>query len=639
MSIPVGRTDIKTRKSAVGKGVTAKDTATDETTDDAAGNGAPCVDMGAADETCQDITSTNGTGEDAVTAFLASAGNGDVGEESDRTPRANEVKALLAILLADHPEAVFFAIDANAVIVPMPDSVNLNGHGLVEVHSALDLLVPSYRGVVIDTWEKAYKTGVATAHVRLATDPDRAVMLHLLDARAEHGVFIGAYTTDEHPDEDTGEAAIPITAPPHRPRFARARKDGLAVLLEIDKAFTQILGWDPEEVLGRRTRDLIHPDDEALAVDNWMDMLASSGPGRRVKLRHLHRDGSWVWMEVTNHNLLEDPEHRCVVAEMVDISEEMAREQLLDRLAETLPLGLLQVDCDSRVIYTNDRLYSILGTSRAKTVEEQLSSVVEEDSQLVVEAFAGVLSNGVDSDIEVRVRPYGERDKQLRYCSLNLRTLTDASGSVTGAIVCVADVTESARSRDELRARATYDAVTRCYNRASAMAELEAMLALGGTGERPAVIFVDLDHFKDVNDTLGHPAGDEFLRVVAERLHRCVRAEDVVGRIGGDEFLVICPRISAAAEAMSTAARLARSLRNQITLKNAGVPSSASIGVAWCDGQSTTAETLVAQADTAMYQSKRAGNGVPVLFDKSMGSAQSTDSWQWPSLPDPIAGP
>jgi len=205
--------------------------------------------------------------------------------------------------------------------------------------------------------------------------------------------------------------------------------------------------------------------------------------------------------------------------------------------------------------------------------------------------------------------------------------------------VCLADVTESARTREELWSRATYDAVTRCYNRASTMAALEAMLAPDGTGERPAVIFVDLDHFKDVNDELGHRAGDEFLQVVAQRLHRCVRTQDVVGRIGGDEFLLVCPRIFTTAEAMSTASRVARSLRNQIILKKASVPSSASIGVAWCDGRSTTAEALVAQADRAMYQSKRAGNGVPALFDESMASAANTETWQWPTLPDPVADP
>jgi diguanylate cyclase (GGDEF)-like protein/PAS domain S-box-containing protein len=635
MSLPMRGTYTETRRSPAGEGA-----ATDQVADDTRGNGAPRVDTKTGHAPGPDKPGANGTSEDALAAILAASENGNVPEGTGPTASTDTINAVLAILLADHPEAVFYAINANVVTVPMPDSVDLNGHDVLDGHrSALDMVVPDYRGVVIDTWEKACKTGIATGHVRLAADPERHVMLTFVDARAQHGVYLGILTSDDRAGVHTGEVAITPEMPERAPRFTRVRKDGLAVLLEIDEAFTQILGWKPEEVLGIRTRDLVHPDDETLAVDNWMDILASPGPGRRVKLRHHHRDGSWVWMEVTNHNLLEDPEHQCVVAEMVDISEEMAREQLLDRLAATLPLGLLQVDSDSRVIYTNDRLHSIVGTERANTVEEQLSTVVDEDRQVVSDAFTGVLSNGADSDIEIRVRPYGERDRRVRYCALNLRSLTDASGGVTGAIVCVADVTETARAREELRARATYDAVTRCFNRASVMAELEAMLGSDGTGQHPAVIFVDLDHFKNVNDELGHLAGDEFLRVIAERLHRCVRAEDVVGRIGGDEFLVICPRISAAAEAMRTASRLADSLRNQIVLKKAAVPSSASIGVAWCNGRTTTAEALVAQADTAMYQSKRADNGEPVLFDESIPGAEGPQTWQWPTPPDPIAAP
>jgi diguanylate cyclase (GGDEF)-like protein/PAS domain S-box-containing protein len=568
-------------------------------------------------------------------AVDTSGANGSTEGLSDADP----VATALEILLANHPEAVFYAIDSNAHTVDMPGSVDLKGHELMEGNNtALEMVVPGNRGVVIETWEKLLNAGIASAHVRLAADPDRTVMLHFLDAREEHGVVIGALTTAEQ----TAEAAVIEHAIESRaPRFARVRKDGLAVLLEVDEAFTEILGWTPEEIVGCRTRDLVHPDDEALAVDNWMDMLAASGPGRRVRLRHRHRDGNYVWMEVTNHNFLEDPDYRCVVAEMVDISEEMAtqealraREQLLDRLAQTLPLGLLQVDVDSEVIYTNDRLHSIVGTPRAGTVSEQLASVIDDDREVVEEAFAGVLQGGVDSDIEVRLRPYGASDKEIRYCTLNLRALTDSYGAVNGAIVCVTDVTESARARDELRARATYDAVTRCFNRASTIAELEAMLASEGSDRRPAVIYVDLDRFKEVNDSLGHQAGDDFLRVVAERLHRCVRSEDVVGRIGGDEFLVICPRISNPQEAMSTAARLASSLKNQITLKKAGVPSSASIGVAWSDGKQVSAETLVSQADTAMYQSKHAGYGEPVLFQESMVGAENSGTWQWPSLPD-----
>jgi diguanylate cyclase (GGDEF)-like protein/PAS domain S-box-containing protein len=581
------------------------------------------------------------SGSPVAPAPCSEAVGGDVARDGAAT-------SVLPILLADHPEAVFYAVRADSVVVPMPDSVDVGEHEVLE-GSALDLVIPESRGTVIDTWDKAYKTGVASSYVRLKTDPHHRVMLHFLDARAQHGVFLGIITAAEQTDE----AVINHSAPARSTRFAQVRKDGLAVLLEVDDAFTELLGWRPEEVVGHRTRDLVHPDDETLAVDNWMDMLASTGPGRRVRLRHRRRDGSWIWLEVTNHNRLEDPDYRCVLAEMVDISEEMAtqealraREQLLDRLAETLPLGLLQVDSASRVIYTNDRLHSMVGTGRVGTVKEQLSNVFEEDRAAVREAFNAVLTSGVDSDIEVRVRPYGERDKEVRYCSLNLRALTSASGEVSGAIVCLADVTENARAREELRTRATFDAVTRCFNRASTLAELESKLAASAIDEvealldpenpprRPAVIYVDLDNFKEVNDAHGHSAGDEFLQVVAERLRRCVRSEDVVGRIGGDEFLVICPHIAATAEAMMVANRLASSLRNQIALQKVSLPSSASLGVAWPEGPEITPETLVAQADIAMYRSKREGSGQPVLFDNSMGSAEVTDSWQWPALPD-----
>ena len=126
-------------------------------------------------------------------------------------------------------------------------------------------------------------------------------------------------------------------------------------------------------MLGRRSLEFVHPDDHGLAIDNWMQMLAQPGPARRIRQRLLAKDGSWVWFEVTNHNLLADPEHGVVVCEMVDITEEMAahedlraREQLLDRLAETVPVGLMQLDAERQVVYTNDRLHEILGTSPRK---------------------------------------------------------------------------------------------------------------------------------------------------------------------------------------------------------------------------------------------------------------------------------
>jgi diguanylate cyclase (GGDEF)-like protein len=197
---------------------------------------------------------------------------------------------------------------------------------------------------------------------------------------------------------------------------------------------------------------------------------------------------------------------------------------------------------------------------------------------------------------------------------ISLRALTTETGEVTGAIVCVTDVTESARLRDELHVRATFDDITRCHNRASTMTALETLLSDADARSRPAVIFVDLVRFKEVNDKFGHAAGDELLSVVARRLLRAVRAEDIVGRIGGDEFLVIRPGITDAERAMSTASRLAETFRHQVRLKAGRLSCRASIGVAWSSDPALDAEGLVAMADAAMYQAKRSGADDPILY-------------------------
>lgn len=567
------------------------------------------------------------------------------GDLSPRDARADEpIEVAVERLRADRLDAAWFAMGATGGILPVPDSLGLKGLLQTGERSGIDFLVPSYRAPVVAAWERTRKTGTASVEVRLVSDPEQLVILYFFDMTETHGVFLGAVvpsTRDDYLEELSRKVE---ETPPRAPRFARIRKDEFAAVIEVDEAFTQILGWTAQEMVGRHMVEIVHVDDQVLGIDNWMDMLSRPGPGRRVKLRHKHRDGSWVWMEVTNHNFLSDPERACVVAEMIDISDEMAaheelraREQLLNRLAEAIPLGLLQVDTRCQVVYTNDRLHAILGTERAESLDDQLSSVIDEDRGIVRDAFESALNAGIDTDVEIRLSPFPESEKDLRYCTFNLRVLSDDSGSVTGAIVCVSDVTESARAREELRAQATYDEVTRCYNRASTMAALETITAAaedGGRWETPAVIFVDLDHFKHVNDVHGHAAGDEFLRVVAERLHRCVRSEDVVGRIGGDEFLVICPRISTADQAMSTAARLANSLRYDISLKQVSVPSRASIGVTWSAASDVSAETLVARADVAMYESKHSGNGEPVLYDESLPGAADAGGWSWPSPPD-----
>ena len=302
-----------------------------------------------------------------------------------------------------------------------------------------------------------------------------------------------------------------------------------------------------------------------------------------------------------------------------DISDEIgaheelrAREHLLDRLAEAIPLGLFQVDAARNIVYTNDRLQEILGVEPKNTLPAQLATVVEADRLALERALDDALGEGLPADIDVELRLSGG---ESRFCTINLRALSRDDGTTSGAIACVADVTDGARMRAELKRRATFDELTGCYNRAAIMRALEANVASGQRRAERAVMFVDLDRFKEVNDRHGHAAGDELLSTVAERLRNTLRSGDLVGRIGGDEFLVVCPEIGGPDQAMRLAERLAEALREDACAATGRIAHKVSIGVAWSDGPATEADELVAQADRAMYESKRKGTGRPTLGD------------------------
>ena len=424
------------------------------------------------------------------------------------TPVPNEtLDSALVALLAEYPDAHVAAIGDDGLFIPVPPSVPLQGHRMLQVRSTLELVVPEERELVLRAWERARSSGAATVQLHLRVDPDRIVVLHYLDARPLHGVYLGVLV-------GTDGISLPDlhAIPPLPPRIARVRKNELAVFTAVDEATTRLLGWTPDELLGHRSLEFIHPDDQERAIGSWMQMLSEPDrPQPAVRLRHRRADGSWAWFEVTNHNRLAEPSGGDVLAEMIDISDEMAahealqaREQLLHRLAEALPIGVFQVLSDGRIAYTNERLQSILGVGPAPTVVDQLATVAREDWPSVEAALEAALGSGIDGDLEIQVRPSDEA--RTRRCLLRLRALTDGQGAVSGAVVCVEDVTASAQLRAELERRASHDLLTRLLNRASVLAALEGALASQGRGGT-AAIFIDLDDFKGVNDRLGHVAG------------------------------------------------------------------------------------------------------------------------------------
>lgn len=532
----------------------------------------------------------------------------DVGDNAKMMePAARD--AAFAAMIAQHPDAFIGAISPAGQFVTPPDGFAADGmRQIIGVHSALALMVPGDTRIAIDAWHVALAEGATSCLIHPVAAPAELVRMHLIDMTHRYGVYATFLTgLRERP------GGISLEHAPIRPRLICLRKDQIAVIRDVDPEIHLILGWSADELIGTRALDLVHPDDHGRAIASWVDLLATpQGGSRRVRLRHLHRDGHPVWFEVTNHNLLSDPDDPRVLAEMLDISDEMAAqealrvgEQLMRRLTETIPIGIVQIDADRRIVYQNER--AALPVQSGDLLDDECLRTIEPgDRPALDEALAEVLGAGRDIDVE-----FGHRTRRgLRRVRANLRSLTGESGEVNGAIICLTDVTADVRMRDELKERATFDALTGCHNRASTLAALQDALTGPGRTRGTAVIFIDLNEFKQVNDRHGHAAGDELLIYVAGRLRASVRDGDVVGRFGGDEFVVICGDVPGPGRARRIGESLVAALSaSHLDVAGERLLPQASIGIAWGDPDTISPAALIARADTAMYGAKHARTG------------------------------
>jgi diguanylate cyclase (GGDEF)-like protein/PAS domain S-box-containing protein len=512
-------------------------------------------------------------------------------------------------LVQDHTNVSVVAFARTALFMPLPAELPLYGSRAVEGHnSVMEVLDRSCGGDVLEAWDRMIEDGAANTPVRAG---GRELMLHLIDLRERYEVIVGVFI---------GHLAgpTPLESSPFAPRLAVMFKDELSVITGIDEAVTAMLGWTADEMVGRRSLEFVHFQDQDYAVATWMRMLSMPGASTRLRLRHRHRDRSWRWLEVTNHYWPGDPDNHRVVTQLIDVSSEVdalnalrANERLLTRLADALPVGVLYVEADRRIAYCNSRMTDLAGVKPTRQIEDQLGKVVPADRTRILAALEAALTTGEDSDIEVSV---GYAATEIRRCVLSLRPVTNEDHRVTGAITCLTDITTQASHREELERRVRFDSLTECLNRLSIMDELQQRLDQTGVDTWTVAAFVDLDDFKAINDQYGHFMGDQLLRHVADQLRAEVGPDGAVGRIGGDEFLVV-HSIPAAEHALADLGdRLSVALRRPVRTAHGEVTAGGSVGLAYANASAhndTDAVELVAAADAAMYRSKQRGRGSP----------------------------
>jgi diguanylate cyclase (GGDEF)-like protein/PAS domain S-box-containing protein len=289
-------------------------------------------------------------------------------------------------------------------------------------------------------------------------------------------------------------------------------------------------------------------------------------------------------------------------------------EERFRTLATSSPVGIFQLDPEGRCVYANARFRQLLGLPEGPDVDPGWWRAVHEEDRATIQSAWGEAASGkIAAPVRFRI---GDNVTQ-RWAESRAATLRDDTGQIVGCVGTVEDVTERERTEAELTHQAMHDPVTGLPNRTLFLDRVGMALArTRRSGGEVAVLFMDLDRFKLINDSLGHEAGDRLLQTTAARLDHALRESDSVGRLGGDEFAVLC-EVKHSDEAVMIAERIANAVAEPVDLDTEQMVVSASIGIALSDGSSSPADMLE-NADAAMYRAKERGKARVEMYDESM---------------------
>ena len=284
-------------------------------------------------------------------------------------------------------------------------------------------------------------------------------------------------------------------------------------------------------------------------------------------------------------------------------------ERELRRLLETSPDPILRYDVELRLVYANPAAQELLaGSAAGESVVGHTNSELGLSSAFLDEwdpALRRVIATGEPSDFE-----FASGEPLSTYLHVRVNPEFDEDGAASGVFVIARDLTERKRAEDALAERAVHDPLTGLANRVLLTDRIQqALVRLERTPGRLAVLFLDLDRFKVVNDSLGHTAGDALLVEVGRRLSAVARRSDTVARFGGDEFVMLCERISALEDAAVVAGRITQALAEPVMYEGQLIHVSGSIGIATTEDSNTNPAALLRDADAAMYLAKQRGHG------------------------------
>jgi diguanylate cyclase (GGDEF)-like protein/PAS domain S-box-containing protein len=374
-------------------------------------------------------------------------------------------------------------------------------------------------------------------------------------------------------------------------------------ILAANPALVEMLGFESEaELLAQTVPALFADPAERPAA---AARLESAGKVRAHELVLRRKDGRLITV-LENGRAVRDRHGRTRFYEgtLEDVTELKQAQDLFQTVANSSPAGIFILQ-DGRFQFLNDRFTEITGRPRAELIGGPgMDLVIPDDRQAVRAAAVAMLRGERSQPYEYRtVRPGGETIWVME----TLRSVTFRGWrAVLGNFI---DITERKRMERELERQAHFDWLTGLPNRKHFMEQLGGLLARPGPAARVAVLFLDLDGFKAINDAHGHTGGDEALSAVARRLQNCLRNTDLAARMGGDEFTVLLHGPDVEPQAERIAGRILKAFAQPFHISVGTARVSASIGIAYGEAGRSEAGEILRQADVALYSAKAAGKG------------------------------
>ena len=417
--------------------------------------------------------------------------------------------------------------------------------------------------------------------------------------------------------------------------FYSVRRDPYLTLNRCSKDLIALLGYTPEELKTQYHNcmiELIHPFDREQVLDLMNEQL-NTGNEFVVEFRVLHKSGKYLWVLNKGRVFMEDMGHEYLYCLLLDISKSKAAEEVLQETLERQAIILSQTEnvifeCDMQgeEVFFSDKWKEMFGydpiSSNLKDRISTASHFHPDDVPLALATFHALQNGSSYEEVDLRI---AKSNGHYLWCQIRITVQHDQLGQPLKMVGAIINIDEKKCSEQELKNRAEHDALTNLLNKDASTYYIENFLNSADCSGASPLLVIDLDNFKQVNDQYGHMFGDTIITQSADEIRKLFRSNDIVGRVGGDEFVVLMkniPSLELLEKRLNSLIHIFSTvLHNRVPEANLGC----SIGVALYPQHGTQYQELFRRADQALYQAKAKNKNCYQIYNASNMSAYSSE--------------